>query len=190
MGDERAKEALLQGCLRYVAYITSRYSCYLEHEEYLDLVSVGNLAIVERLDKALTVDNPVAYLYGVAKLAIRSYCYTHSQPMTQVKGKPYAWVGSLDAPLCNGKGCLADGLVAQEQTPKKEQSKFARLYAAINALTPKQRYVILRYYGLDGDAPESIASISRRLSPTNPKVTIARNRYNIAIRSLRRKLLQ
>ena len=50
--------------------------------------------------------------------------------------------------------------------------------------------VILRYYGLDGDAPEPIASISRRLSPANPKVTIARNRYNIAIRSLRRKLLE
>jgi hypothetical protein len=64
------------------------------------------------------------------------------------------------------------------------------LYAAINALTPKQRYVIMRVYGFDGDAPESIASISRRLSPTNPKVTIARNRYNIAIRGLRRKLLQ
>jgi hypothetical protein len=63
------------------------------------------------------------------------------------------------------------------------------LYAAINALTPKQQYVILRFYGLDGDAPESMARISRRLSATNPKLTIARNRYNNAIMSLRRKLL-
>ena len=110
--------------------------------------------------------------------------------MTQVRGKPYVWVDSLEAPLCNRQGCLADFLVAQVQAPKKEQSDFTRLYEAINALTPKQQYVILRYYGLDGDAPESIASISRRLSPTNPKATIARNRYNIAIRSLRRKLLQ
>ena len=45
-GERQAKEALLQSCLRYVAFITSRYSCYLEHEEYLDLVSVGNLALV------------------------------------------------------------------------------------------------------------------------------------------------
>ncbi len=189
-GDKQAKEALLHGCLRYVASVTSRYSCYLEHEEYLDLVSVGNLAIVERLDKALTVENPVAYLYGVAKLAIRSYCYTHSQLITQVRGRPMVWTDSLDAPLCNDKGCLADLLVAPEQTPKGEQSDFARLYEAINALTPKQRYVILRFYGLDDDAPESIASISRRLSSANPKVTIARNRYNNAISSLRRKLRQ
>jgi DNA-directed RNA polymerase sigma subunit (sigma70/sigma32) len=190
LGERQAKEALLHSCLRYVAYVTSRYSCYLQHEEYLDLVSVGNLAIVECLEKALTVDNPVAYLYGVAKLAIRSYCYTHSQLITQVRGKPYVWVDSLDAPLCNRQGCLTDLLVAPGQAPQQEQSDFTRLYAAINALTPKQQYVIVRYYGLDGDAPESIASISRRLSPSNPKVTIARNRYNMAIRSLLRKLLQ
>lgn len=189
-GDKQAREALLHGCLRYVASITSRYSCYLEHEEYLDLVSIGNLAIVERLDKALSVENPVAYLYGVAKLAIRSYCYTHSQLITQVRGRPMVWTDSLDAPLCDRKGCLADTLVAQEQLPQQERSDFDRLYKAIIALTPKQRYVIQRFYGLDGDAPESMASISRRLSPINPKVTIARNRYNNAIMSLRRKLLK
>src|SRR6266568_2289403 len=135
LGDKQAKEALLQGCLRYVASVTSQYSCYLQHEEYLDLVSVGNLAIVERLEKALTVENPVAYLYGVAKLAIRSYCYTHSQLMTQVKGRPFVWVDSLDAPLCNGKGCLADSMVAQEQLPQQERSDYDRLYEAIIALT-------------------------------------------------------
>ena len=102
-------------------------------------MSIGNLAIVERLDKALTVDNPVAYLYGVAKLAIRAYCYTYSQLITQVRGRPMVWTDSLDAPLCDRKGCLADTLVAPEQSPKQEQSDFARLYEAINALTPKQQ---------------------------------------------------
>jgi DNA-directed RNA polymerase sigma subunit (sigma70/sigma32) len=189
-GDKQAREDLLHSCLRYVASVTSRYSCYLEHEDYLDLVSIGNLAIVERLDKALSVENPVAYLYGVAKLAIRSYCYTHSQLITQVRGRPMVWTDSLDAPLCDRKGCLADTLVAQQQLPQQEHSDHGRLYEAIIALTPKQRYVIQRFYGLDGDAPESMASISRRLSPINPKVTIARNRYNNAIMSLRRKLLK
>jgi RNA polymerase primary sigma factor len=78
LGERQAKDALLQSCLRYVAVVTNRYACYLQHEEYLDLVSVGNLAMVECLEKALTVDNPVAYLYGVAKLAVKSYAYRHS----------------------------------------------------------------------------------------------------------------
>lgn len=148
------------------------------------------MAIVECFEKALRVDNPVAYLYGVAKLAIKSYCFAHSQLITQQKGKPFVWVDSLDAPLGNSKACYANFLAAPTAEGEKKQSDYTTLYEAINALTPKQRYVIMRFFGLDGDAPESIAAISRRLSTTNPKVTIARNRYNMAIRSLRRKLLQ
>ncbi len=170
--------------------MTSRYTCYLEHEEYLDLVSVGNLAIVERLDRALTVENPVAYLNGVAKLAIRSYCYKHSQLITQQKGKPFVWVESLEAPLANGKECLADRLCAQVPEPQQQPADCSALYEAISALTPKQRYVILRHFGLDGDAPESIVALSQRLSATKPNGMLARNRYNLAIRSLRRKLVQ
>ena len=162
----------------------------MQHDEYLDLVSVGNLAIVECFEKALTVDNPVAYLLGVAKLAVKAYCCKHSGLITRQRGQSFVRVDSLDAPLENGQGCLADMLSVPTQEPQQEPADFTKLYEAINAITPKQRYVILRHFGLDGDAPETIATISRRLSQSNPKVTIARNRYNTAIRSLRRKLLR
>jgi RNA polymerase sigma factor (sigma-70 family) len=189
-GDKQAKDELIQSCLRYVAFVASRYARLLEHDDYLDIVSVGNMAIVECFEKALKVDNPVAYLYGVAKIAMKSYCFTHSQLIAQQRGKPFVWVDSLDAPLGNSKACYADFLAVTTSEAQRKQADFTRLYEAINAITPKQRYVILRFFGLDGDAPEPLAAISRRLSTTNPKVTIACNRYNMAIRSLRRKLLQ
>ena len=189
-GDKQAKDELIQSCLRYVAFVANTYACYLQHDGYLDLVSVGNVAIVECVEKALTVDNPVAYLHGVAKIAVKAYCCKHAHLITQQRGKPFVWVDSLDAPLRNRQTSYADFLVAPEQTPQQEHADFTRLHQAINALTPRQRYVIVRYFGLDGDAPEPLAAISKRLSQTNPKVTIARNRYNLAIRSLRRKLLQ
>lgn len=81
-GNKQAKEALLQSCLRYVASVAYRYTCYVQHDDYLDLVSVGNLALVECLEKALTVDNPVAYLHRVAKLAVKVYCCKHSGLIT------------------------------------------------------------------------------------------------------------
>ncbi len=116
--------------------------------------------------------------------------HAHSAFSWEVRGKPLVWVDSLEAPLGTRQGCLADRLIVPVPEPQQQPADFATLYQAISALTPKQRYVVLRFFGLDGDAPESIAAISRRLSTTNPKVTIARNRYNMAIRSLRRKLLQ
>jgi DNA-directed RNA polymerase specialized sigma24 family protein len=163
-----------------VAY---RYVCYMQHDDYLDLVSVGNLALVECFEKALTVENPVAYLLGVAKLAVKAYCCKHSQLITHQRGQPFVWVDSPDAPRGNGQGCLAERLSAPTQESEQEPADFSTLYQAISALTPKQRYVVLRHYGLDGDTPEAIAAISKRLSPVNPKQTIARNRYNRAISS-------
>lgn len=189
-GDQQAKDELVQNCLRYVSLIASRYVCYLQHEEYLDLVSIGNLAVVECVEKALSVANPVAYLYGVARLAIKSYCYKHSQLITQVKGKPFVWVDSLEAPIGNGKECLADRLCAHLPEPQQQPADFAALYEAISNLTPKQRYVVLRHFGLDGDGPESIVALNQRLSSSKANGMLARNRYNLAIRSLRRKLLQ
>ncbi len=188
-GDKQAKDELIQSCLRYVSLIASRYVCYVQHEEYLDLVSIGNLAVVECLEKALTVANPVAYLYGVARLAIKSYCYKHSQLITQVRGKPMVWVDSLEAPIGNSQQCLADRLSAPVPEAQQQPADFTALYEAISTLTAKQRYVVLRYFGLDGDAPESMAALSQRLCSTNANGMLARNRYNLAISSLRRKLL-
>ncbi len=188
-GDREAKDELVQSCLRYVSLIASRYVCYVQHEEYLDLVSIGNLAVVECLEKALSVANPAAYLYGVARLAIRSYCYNHSQLITQVRGKPFIWVDSLDAPIGNSQQCLADRLCAPVPEPQKQPGDFTPLYQAISTLTPKQREVVLRHFGLDGESPESIVALSQRLSTSKPNGMLARNRYNLAIRSLRRKLL-
>ena len=187
-GDQQAKDELIQNCLRYVSVVASRYVCYVQHEEYLDLVSIGNLAVVECLEKALSVANPVAYLNGVARLAIRSYCYKHSQLITQVKGKPFVRVESLEAPLGKGEGCLADRLCVPVPEPQQPTADFSALYEAISSLTPKQRYVVLRHFGLDGDAPESMVTLSQRLSTSKPNRMLARNRYNLAIRSLRRRL--
>ena len=114
-GDTQAKEALIQSCLGYVACVAYRYVCYLQHDDYLDLVSVGNLAIVECFEKALTIDNPVAYLLGVAKLAVKAYCCKHSGLITHQRGQPFVWVDSLDAPLGNGQGCLAEMLATPTQ---------------------------------------------------------------------------
>ena len=123
-GDKQAKETLIQSCLGYVACVAYRYTCYVQHDDYLDLVSVGNLAIVECFEKALTVDNPVAYLLGVAKLAVKAYCCKHSGLITHQRGQPFVWVDSLDAPLGNGQSCLAEMLSAPTHEVTAGASRF------------------------------------------------------------------
>jgi hypothetical protein len=78
LGDEQARQLLIESSLQYVARIAWRYLCYVRQDDYLDLVSVGNLAVVEGITKALTTTKPCAYLRAVAWYAIRRYSLAHS----------------------------------------------------------------------------------------------------------------
>jgi len=74
LGDEQARQQLIESSLQYVASVAWRYVCYVRPDDYPDLVSVGNMAVVEGIAKALTATRPGAYLRGMARHAIRRYC--------------------------------------------------------------------------------------------------------------------
>ena len=79
LGDPQAQHWLIITCLPYVAAISWRYTVYLTTDEYLDLVSVGNMALVRYLEKSLSKNRPAVYLRVVAKWEIVHYCYYHSK---------------------------------------------------------------------------------------------------------------
>ncbi len=78
LGDEQARQQLIESSLQYVASVAWRYVCYVRQDDYLDLVSVGNMAVVEGIAKALMATRPGAYLRGMARHAIRRYCLARS----------------------------------------------------------------------------------------------------------------
>jgi DNA-directed RNA polymerase specialized sigma subunit len=80
-GDPEARSSLIVACLSYVAAIAWRYVVYLTTDDYLDLVSVGNLALVRSMEKSLRKDRPLLYLRVVAKWEIVHHCYYHSKLM-------------------------------------------------------------------------------------------------------------
>jgi RNA polymerase sigma factor (sigma-70 family) len=181
-GNDQAKQRLVESCLSYVTCIAWRYVPYLKHDDYLDIVSVGNLAIVECLEKSLTKANPSAYLRSVAKWEMLHYCYYHSELIERGANQEHMpEIYSLDS--------LFTPVMAEEQTTS-EQLPVDRetIRSAIHKLSEKQQYVIMRHYGLDGDTPESLRTISRQLS-SNPKATIAFYHWNCAMQRLQRLFL-
>jgi DNA-directed RNA polymerase specialized sigma subunit len=83
----RAGQQLVENCLNYVAAIAWRYTVYADHDEYLDIVSVGNAALVRYLEKSLLKDNPSAYLRAVAKWEIIHHMYYHSKLMRRQRSE-------------------------------------------------------------------------------------------------------
>ena len=88
LGDEQARQQLIESSLQYVAGVTWRYVCYVRQDDYLDLVSVGNMAVVEGIAKALTATRPGAYLRGMARHAIRRYCLARSSLIAKQRRLP------------------------------------------------------------------------------------------------------
>ena len=58
---------MVEACLWYVFRVAQKYAD-LPHDETLDFVGIGNLALVERVDRALGKPNPFAYLMKIGAL--------------------------------------------------------------------------------------------------------------------------
>src|SRR5260370_35246138 len=69
-GDADARTALIQSCLNYAGFMAAWHARYVLHDEYLDLVVIGNVAVVENVDEELTREKPSANFGGSCNLAI------------------------------------------------------------------------------------------------------------------------
>jgi len=141
-------EGLIVGCTETVKAIAWRFARSTSDGriDVDDLFSIGMLEICEALaaGRSLAVNNPVAYLCGVARLA-----------MCEEWRRVHEWsTASLDAPLSDDDSqCLADIVPSPAVVaPAAVASKRARaLHSAMRRLGSKrQRAVLRRLYGLDG----------------------------------------
>src|SRR6266480_301721 len=114
-GDAEARSELITSCLNYVGFMAARYTCYVNHDEYLDLVGIGNLAVVEHLDRSLLRDNPCAYLRGVVKYTVLHYCLAHASLISRPQECTPVYTVSLDTPR-NDEQPLSQRVAIQESS--------------------------------------------------------------------------
>lgn len=187
-GDQEAKNALIENCLGYVSYIARRYHVYVEHDDLLDIVQVGNLAITEKVDKALDkAEGSVgAYLCGVAKQSIRKYCLYRSRLMP-VKDHNFPLE---DAPTVESLEALTDKeasdnpvqIAATESDPLQMYLEKEGVEESLATLTTEQREVVEMRHGLTGERRMMLVDIARMLGLP---ITNVQSRYQRAIEHLR-----
>ena len=168
-GDSKAREAILGSGLHYVEYFASPYSSTYSwvsaRLEYLELVAVGNLALVEKLDRALVAENPFAYLNVVARGAIHNYCRKYrSLIVTPSDRVPPLEVESLDRALADEDDLTLVDLIVAPATPLEgDEPDYTLLHQAVEALAPGQRLVITRHYGLFNTTPIGISLLGKEV---------------------------
>ncbi len=179
-GDNNAREQIIVGCLNYVGNLANWYKQYLFHDEYLDLVGEGNLAVVESFDTALLKENPCGYLRGVAKYTIIQYCYTRVNLIVRPKKTAETvYTTSLDE-----KPYTYDRLACRAPATVTKVRDYSCLYAALEKLPQTYREVLVKHFGLYDSQPESLYALSRN-TKGNVKGTLAYNTKDRALRRLR-----
>lgn len=172
-GDVEARDAVIRSLLTYVIHVAQKYATICRESgrprvEYLDLVQVGNLTLLECLEKALAHACPVGYLKRASSGEIVKHCMKHGSLITSPSKRggdilPIKDVDSIDMPVRTSgdtpeRLTLAETLIAPEKQEKQERD-YTALHEALDILTEKQKYIIVRHYGIEC-APEDLFTLS------------------------------
>jgi RNA polymerase primary sigma factor len=81
---------------------------------------------------------------------------------------------SLETPVGDGESMVAD-LIEDEKSESPDSAtaanaRTAELTAAIDRLNPRMKYVVLRRFGLDGQAPQTLEEVGHDLGITRERV--------------------
>ena len=195
-GDEDAKEALIGDLLHFVAFRAGRLvRAYMHEQEYLDVVQVGNLAVVNAFDKTLaTTQDPVTYLAAVARQKMVAYCVYYSKlirlPDQKDRYHGPIYTPSLEEMLAfrNAEDDSAAWLEAPDNPleeviaslePEEETGfnvAYGPLAEALGTLTQKERESIENLYGLGAYGEETVGEMSKRIGINHSTLSATRSR--------------
>lgn len=188
-GDRSGKEQLLLSFLRYIKcvaatlYETYRWSS--THLEYLEIVQVGHLALLEHVETAIEKPKPTGCLLTCVKFDMRDYCHRFQRAISTPEHETPLPLDSLDRPISSQMDhsrTLADCIPAPGNLTPTMDVQFEGLYQSLALLNPTQREVIERHYGLHEHAPELLNAISRQKHQRESTIRHTKRR---ALRKLR-----
>src|SRR2546430_16321866 len=73
-GQSTAKDQIVQACLRYIFAIASQLISRCSHTDVLDLVQIGNLTVLEHVDRSLEREDPFSFLRKTARMQMLAHC--------------------------------------------------------------------------------------------------------------------
>ena len=160
-GSQAARQKLIEHNLRLVAHIIKKY--YASQNDQEDLISIGTIGLIKAID---TFDPRK----GIRLSSYASRCIENEILMFFRSGKKSAQDVSLNEPIDTDKDgntlTILDTMAVDDTIIDSIDVtiKSERLYRYLqSALTPREREVVCRRYGLCGFAPQPQRVVAKRL---------------------------
>ncbi len=160
-GDKNAREKLILHNLRLVAHIVKKYHNTDKDQE--DLISIGTIGLIKGIDSFKSNKNIKLATYA-------SRCIENEILMSLRAGKKNANDVFMNEPIDfdnEGNPLTLLDIIAEDNNLVEQidlKIKGERLLHYVNTLlTPKERYIIFKRYGLDGGEEQTQLEISKEL---------------------------
>ena len=160
-GDGQAKEKLILHNLRLVAHIVKKYHGTAKDQE--DLISIGTIGLIKGINTFNAGKNIKLATYA-------SRCIENEILMSLRAGKKSSQDVLFNEPIDfdnEGNPLTLLDIIAEEDNLVEQidlKIKGERLLHYVNTLlTPKERYIIFKRYGLDGGDEQTQLEISKEL---------------------------
>ena len=160
-GSQAARQKLIEHNLRLVAHIIKKY--YASQNDQEDLISIGTIGLI----KAIDTFDPAK---GIRLSSYASRCIENEILMFFRNGRKSAQDVSLNEPIDTDKEgnaltildtmAVDDTIVESIDTKMKSEKLYRFLQSS---LTPREREVVCRRYGLLGFAPQPQRVVAKRL---------------------------
>lgn len=160
-GDKDAREKLILHNLRLVAHIVKKYHGAVKDQE--DLISIGTIGLIKGINTFNSEKNIKLATYA-------SRCIENEILMSLRAGKKTAQDVLINEPIDfdnEGNPLTLLDIIAEDSNLVDEidlKIKAEHLLTYVNTLlTPKEKYIIYKRYGLDGSDEQTQLEISKEL---------------------------
>ncbi len=174
-GNTEAGHALVVHCLNW-----TRMKAEAIHQEYqprhtdiMDLISHGNLKMLEGLPQALTANDPIRYLMSTAVNEMRRYVYYHDPMIQRSRKAPDKLPATIS--LEAGQWPLVQRLARPDIHLASEANTVAThqfVYEALGKISEHRRKLLASYFGLFGQPAQRQQDIADELGV--PKRQVAK----------------
>lgn len=160
-GDTEARDLLIEHNLRLVAHIIKKY--YSSYSDQDDLISVGTIGLIKGInsfngDKGTRL---ATYAARCIENEILMYFRSQKKSAQDISMNEPIDTDSEGNPLTLSEIIYTDDTIADDLDTK---IKIEKLRTHIRAMpNTREKEIIIRRYGLDGNAPETQREIAKRL---------------------------
>ena len=172
-GDEKAKNKLISANLKFVASVAKQYQG--RGLSYADLIAEGNIGLLKAIDKFdgergyKIISYSVWWIKQSILEALEKRNASNDEDLTCDYEK------QLDTEDDDYQIELNDDYVFDQSQENKEREQQAAINFLMEYLNQREKNIITKYYGLDGNKPKTLEEIGMEYGLTKERIRQIKN---------------